>query len=27
VRMIARAVEDLFDLADVVLRHAHVTLS
>jgi putative transposase len=27
VRMITRAVEDLFDLADVVLRHAHVTLS
>ena len=27
VRMIAHAVEDLFDLADVVFRHAHVTLS
>lgn len=27
VRTIARAVEDLFDLADVVLRHAHFTLS
>ncbi len=27
VRMIARAVEDLFDLADVVLRHAHFALS
>lgn len=27
VRLIARAVEDLFDLADVVLRHAHFALS
>lgn len=27
VRMIAHAVEDLFDLADVVFRHAHFTLS
>ena len=27
VRTIARAVEDLFDLADVVLRHAYFTLS
>jgi len=26
-RMLAHAVENLFDLADVVLRHAHFTLS
>jgi len=26
-RMIAHAVENLFDLADVVLRHAHFALS